>query len=54
MQGTKVLLAPNTKVLNKLPLPVRREISWLAEMNMPAQGNVVTAIRRVIEHKKEA
>lgn len=53
MQGTRVLLAPNTRVLNKLSLGERREINWYAEQGMPAQGSVVPAIRRVIKHRKE-
>lgn len=54
MQGTKVLIAPNTRVLNKLPVDVRRDINWYAEQGMPAQGHVVPAIRLVIKHRKES
>ncbi len=53
MRKGLVLLAPNTRVLNKLTLGERREISWLAELHMPVQGNVVAAVRRVTQARRE-
>lgn len=53
MQKDLVVVAPNTRVLNKLSLGERRDIQWLAEMGMPVQGEVVAAIRRVTRVRKE-
>lgn len=53
MAKANVLLAPNTRVLVKLPVKARREINWYAEQGMPAQGTVLHAIKRVVDARRE-
>jgi hypothetical protein len=53
MQSTvNVLLNPSVEVLVRMPLRDREEANWYAQMGMPMQGNVVSAIRRVITSQR--
>jgi hypothetical protein len=47
------LLNPSAKVLNKAPKHVREEAQWYAEMGMPVQGTTLSAVKRVVQVRRE-
>lgn len=48
----RVLLAPPPQVLVRLPMRLREEANWYAEMGMPISGDVLTAVKQVITTTK--